>query len=429
MRLSSLKKNDLIKDTFIYTLTDGVNKGLSFLIIPWVSHYLMPKELGFVTNYDVLFNILILLCGQVVVNSIPFFFFNKNKEQICLFISNLLLIVLTLSLLFLIIIISFTNLLNKFLQINVLFQVLAVVNVLTALIFNINTILFRLENKVKNFAIMQIAQTFVNIILLILFVVELQLGAYGKILSVVVGSLIMATINLRLLIIRGYLKFKFSSVSVMEALKFGIPLLPHSLSFWIKGGADKIMITSMFGLAVNGQYSMALSIGSVFNVFSQAFTNAYSPYLQKRISKFTFENVQEEKKKIIIQTYQIGGAYVCLGIVSIAFSWLCITYILNSNYIPSFKYTPWILLSQIFNGFYILVVQYVYTAKKTFGLGVITLSGSMLQILITYFCLIFFGPMGAAYGSVLGSMLIFVAVAVYSSKVYEMPWLNVFKFS
>lgn len=56
MRLQKFNST-LVKETFVYTATDAIGKGVSFIILPIVSYYIPPDELGIVTNFSVLVTI------------------------------------------------------------------------------------------------------------------------------------------------------------------------------------------------------------------------------------------------------------------------------------------------------------------------------------------------------------------------------------
>ena len=133
-------------------------------------------------------------------------------------------------------------------------------------------VLFRLEDKPYRFAKLQIIQTLLNISLVVLLVIILRWGAVGKICATVFSLVIMALFHLYLLIKRRYIVRILDKVSLKVLLKFGIPLLPHSLSFWIKSGMDKVLLTNFCGLSINGLYSMAMSLGAIFSIFTTAFT-------------------------------------------------------------------------------------------------------------------------------------------------------------
>lgn len=417
-------KSAILKNTLIYTATDGISKAMSFLTIPLVSHYLLPAQLGIAANFDVLQNIVMLLTGQAIVNSLPYFYYGKEKQEVARLVSNLLLLVVVSNVFLSGIILFTTESIGQYLHINIALQLLTVVSVIAHLLTNTNLILYRLEEKPHIFAILQITQTIIYLILLVTFVIILRMEALGKIYAVVGGFCIMAIVHLVLLVKRGYLVLQINLDDIKRLLKFGIPLLPHSLSFWIKSGMDKVLLTAYCGLAVNGLYSMAMSFGAIYNIFYLAFNNAYVPYLQKRLSLINSDNMTIEKEKIVRLTYKIGSVFILLFFVVVGICWLAIQYVLDPQYLNSFTFVPWIIFSLTINSFYGLVIQYAYTVKKTFGLGIITFSGSIIQLILTYVLITQIGEDGIKYSMVFGSLVITLGVWWYSNKVYPMPWFK-----
>ena len=67
MTLSFLHKT-LVKETFVYTLTDVIGKAMSFILLPIVSFFMPPMELGIATNFTVLTTLITLLAGLAIVN-------------------------------------------------------------------------------------------------------------------------------------------------------------------------------------------------------------------------------------------------------------------------------------------------------------------------------------------------------------------------
>ena len=282
-----LFQNKIFKYTVVYTFTDGLSKGISFLIFPLVSYYILPDQLGLAANFDVLQLITSLLAGMAVVNSLPYFFYEQEKKENALMISNLILIVLCICLFFSVIIFFFSNVIYKYLQIDLSLQLLALLAACANLFFSLGMIILRLEDKVRNFVVLSLSQVVVQLLLVSYFVLFCKMQALGKIYSSVITQFLFALIQLSILYKRGYIVTQFSASFCVKLLKFGLPLLPHSLSFWFKSGIDKILLTNFCGLSVNGLYSMALSLGGVYNIFNQSFNNAYIPYLQKKIKYST----------------------------------------------------------------------------------------------------------------------------------------------
>lgn len=420
----SVFRSSLFKHTAIYTITDGFSKGVAFLALPLISHYLIPRELGIAANFDVLQTIISLLTGQAVVNSMPYFYYRKSREEQAQIVSSLLLIVVVANILMSGIIFLSTNVLAQYLHIGLCLQILTIVSVIAHQITGLDLILFRLEDKPLSFSWLQITQTLLYFSLLVVFVVDFKLNALGKIYSGIIAFSAMAIVHLFLLVKRQYITFDISKKRIEELLRFGIPLLPHSLSFWFKSGFDKIIITAYCGLATNGIYSMAMSFGALYTIFNSAFGNSYIPYLQKRISQFTEENINVEKVKIVRLSYRVMSGFAVLSIIVIAACWLAVKFVLDSQYADSFQFIPWIIVGLTLNSMYGLVIQFPYSVKKTFGLGIITFSGSLIQLLLTFFLVSNIGEDGIKISYVAGSFIIMVGVWIYSNKVYPMPWFS-----
>ena len=422
--LAFIIKNKLFKSTMAYTIADALSKGVAFLTLPLVSSYIMPEELGIATNFEVLVSILSLLAGLAVVNALPYFYYERTKHEISVLVSSLISLILALNVFFAVLIMMFTGLLDSLLHLKLAFQIFSVVLVLSQLVSGINMVLFRLEEKPKAFVTFQLAQTMIYVVCLFLFVIHLRMEGAGKIYSLIVSYGVMVLIHFYCLYKRGILTLNISYDEIKTLLRFGIPLLPHSLSFWIKSGLDKVLITAYCGLAANGLYSMAMSFGAVYSIFVTAFNNAFVPYLQKRLNGMTEETEAHEKVRIVKLTYKIFGGFCGLYFIAVLFCWVSIKYLLDIRYSPSFQFIPWIILSLTITSFYSLVIQYPYTVKKTLGLGIITFSGSIVQFLLTFILIRNIGVDGIKYSLVLGALIIAGGVWWYSNKVYPMPWFG-----
>ncbi len=425
MWLNKLKdKKALVKETFIYTATDAIGRAMGFLLLPFVSYYMPPDELGVATNYTVLTTIITLLAGQAVVNSLPYFFYEQNKDENKKMVSNLLFICVICCVCLLCLIVFLNNIIYIYMKLDARFQLLASLTVLSGLINSTSLILMRLENKPFNFAKLQLIQILLHCSTVILFVIILKWGGAGKIYSDVTVPVTMSTIHFAYMYRKGYICFNCDKKMVKKLLKFGLPLVPHSISFWLKGGMDKIFITSFCGLYNNGLYSMALTITSLYTVVSNAFFSAYTPYLQKTLSFITPKTEESEKCKIVKLTYLLFALFLVLAILSTFGGWIILYFIVDSKYQASFVYVPWLILGLYIYAIYSFTIQFIYKQKKTIVMGIITFSGSVIHITIAYFFIKNFGVMGAVYSGLISTLLTSIAIAIYSEMVYPMPWFS-----
>ncbi len=414
----------LLKDTALYTLTDAVGKAMSFLLLPLVSNYLLPEQLGMATNFTVVATIVSLLAGLAIVNSLPYFFYEQTKAENRRLISNILVLTLTMCLVLGIGIGLCNSFVQQLLQIDLGIQLMAVGYVVLTIVCNISMQLYRLEEKPYKFALFQLAQIALMCTLVLLFVVGFKWGGRGKILADVLTFAIMGGLHLVLIVRRGYLNMRFDATEMRRILKFGIPLLPHSLSFWLKSGADKVIVTNSIGLHANGIYSMALSISSIYTLFNNAFFNAFTPYLMKRLSLITPENEEREKRSI---ARMFIGVMVFFGVVSVgivAVAWVVLHFFVSECYAQAFTLLPGIVGALYIYVIYSLSVQFVYKQKKTLVMGLITFSGALGQMALSWWLVHLVGLQGVVYSSMIGSLLIGVMMMIYAQHVYPLPWMS-----
>lgn len=420
--ISKLASNKLCKGVIIYGLADAFQKALGFLTLPIFSYYILPDELGLVANFDVLVQIASYLAFTSLVGNVIYFYYDRSREKVALLVSNLIYLFSIVNVLSSIGIFFFSDIAKNYLYLGFKFQLLAIILNEFNLIHSLNAILYRLEERPIPFVTISISYIIGYTAITFLIVVYYKMGGIGKIYSHVIIGFIFVFIDLFLLIKRKYLRLQWSNKCQKELLKFGLPLVPHSIAYWMKSGLDKILLTAFCGLTANGQFSMALTFGSIYTIFRSSFNNAYDPYIQKRIASIRPDNEKKEKIAIVKQTYIIILGFFILMIPLIGAVWIVINYFLSDQYINSYMYVPWIFLSLTFITAYEQVVKFIYTVKKTLGLGIITFTCSIIQSGCTYLFLKFFGAGGVGYSMALGSFIIFIAVWIYSQKVYPMPW-------
>ena len=89
-------------------------------------------------------------------------------------------------------------------------------------------------------------------------------------------------------VLRKYLFGKILHPDFKEIFIFGLKLIPHNSSFFLKDGAYKLLITAYIGINVNAYFSLILFHVFVVHSFNVAYFNYYSPILIKKIYNKNF---------------------------------------------------------------------------------------------------------------------------------------------
>jgi Na+-driven multidrug efflux pump len=97
------------------------------------------------------------------------------------------------------------------------------------------------------------------------------------------------------------------------------------------------------------------------------------------------------------------------------------------KYIASLEYLIYFLGFNFFNACYAIFSPYIFYTKSTKYLGLITISTSFIQVALSITLVDLYGGIGAGYSTLIVSIITAIIVALYSNKLYPMPWLYFIK--
>jgi len=375
--------NHLYKSTIVYTAGDCIGKAIPFILLPIVTRYLSASDYGVLTNFSVIIQIFVAFCALNTYSMLSVSYFKLDSESLSRFLSNLTYLITSLALLCLLVSMFFSNTIYRYSDISMFWQVMALLSAFSTAVFSLYTSLLRMQNRVYMFNGLQIFQALLSGVLAILFVVVLRWNWQGRALSIVMAAAISMLLILYLMIKSGHLFQKNNIDEIKSALFFGLPLLPHTLSFWFKSGVDKIILTNYISLAANGVYSIAFTFACIVGILTGSFFNAYTPLMFKDLSMI--DTMQDDKaivikQKLVRNTYYFAGGLLAVCIGSYFALKIAIPLLFTGEYLGAIRFMPFLLTTLYFEGMYSMISGYIFYRKKTKMLGTITFSSSMLQI-------------------------------------------------
>jgi len=419
--LKKLTQNSLFQDTGIYTITSIINAGIPFLLLPILTRYLSPEDYGLISMFALLVSFVSPFIGISINGAISRQYFNREDLNIWEYVFNCLLILAINSIITFLIFVNFSRLITKVTSFPEQSLWMVIVFAFSQIVINVLLSLWQVQKKALYYGMFNNFKTLINLGLSILLVVIFGFGWKGRIYGQLWAVIIFSIIALAIIIKNGWIKVSFKKRYVYHALLFGVPLIPHALSGTIISMTDRIFITNMVGLAATGVYTVGYQIGSVIDLITSSFNNAYVPWLFERLKR----NNHETNKKIVTFTYGYFIGIIILALILGIVAPPLLKVFLGKSFNDSSAYVIWIAAGYAFNGMYLMVVNYIFYSQKNSLLAMVTFLTALINIVLNYFFVRNFGAIGAAQATTLVFFTKFIMVWILSAKVHKMPWKDV----
>ena len=208
-----------------------------------------------------------------------------------------------------------------------------------------------------------------------------------------------------------------------DILKFGLPLVPHTLGAILISLADRFIITKLISVGDAGLYQAGIQISMAILFVTDAFNKAYSPWLYSSLQKKSYEL----NLKIVRFTYIYFVLLLAAGTLMSLLPEGIFAWILGEKFRSAKNYITWSSYAYVFNGMYLMVCNYIFYSEKTKYLAYITLPLGIVNILLSYYLTLRLGVIGASISMCISYFLMFLLTWYASAKLVEMPWLSALK--
>ena len=241
----------------------------------------------------------------------------------------------------------------------------------------------------------------------------------GRLLGQVIAIVLFGMVSIFFLFKQKLFKKPLTpKLDIQDALKFGLPLIPHVLGAFAIYSMDRIIITNLLGTAVVGIYMVGMQLGQAIGLLADSFNKVFSPWLMNSLS-----NEYVDRLRIVKNTYISMVSILSVGFIWAAISTYFLPYIVGERFQEAKNIIWLICLGFSLQGLYYLITNYIFYTKKTKFLAIITFASGLINIPLTYVFVKYYGLEGAAYSFLGVQFIFFIFVWYLSAKVYPMPWL------
>jgi O-antigen/teichoic acid export membrane protein len=405
-----LKK--LSSNVIIYGGTNGIKSLVPFLMLPILTIHLSVEDFGILSLVEVCILFLAPLVSLNIASSINVEYFKLEKKELSKYITNSFLLSIIsfvfISFLFFI----FSNQIANILKTNSIFILwlpfFALLRVSTQVILGI----FQVSGEPKKFALFSILQTILDFGLSYLFVVLYTYGYIGRLEGIHIAFFIFSLVSIYILYKRELFSF-FTFSYTKDILSFGVPLIPHVVGGPIMAMSDRFFISYFYDNEYVGYYTASYQVSALMLLIGMSVNQAWVPLFFKMLK----DNI--ETKKIVKLILIISLFFL----ISMLFIMLLRDFIFNvlvdEKFFIAKEYFYWLLIGFFFQSLYFLATNFLFYFKKTKLLASITFLGAIINIILNYIFIKYFGVIGVAYATAVTWFIFLSYVSIQSIKVYK----------
>lgn len=397
----------LAQNTAIFGISQFTSKIMVFLLLPLYTSYMTTEDYG---SADLVVSTVSLLLPifTVQISSAIMRFVIENKNQRKRYFANSFKIIV-IGFLFLLLCLPIFIKFNLFGNHLYLFYFLYITNA----VYTHLSYYARALEKIKLVGIVGVINTIIvvagNIVMLMWF----RQGVFGYLISYIVGYFVGIVIFG--VAMRKHIVFKTSKEdkpATKAMIKYSIPLVPNSVSWWGVSSANKYIINGFLNQSVLGLYSVALKIPTIINTIQNIFAEALVLSVLKEYDS------KEKDQTYFSLLYKIYNFCITLFTSGIILGTKILAHILFANeFYEAWIYVPFLCIPSVWGALSGYLGTFYSASKKNNGMFLSTVLGGVVTVAFSFVTIRTFGIMGIIWGNVLS----YFAIWLYR-------WIDVKKF-
>lgn len=338
-----------IKDSIIYLIGELAARSVPFLLLPYLSRKLGVEgfgELSYFQAWLALFTIFISLSQEGAISR---YFYFYGKRSLNLVLRTGYSYSLTMGIAILVLCWLMKSEILAIVALSALFQSL----------LNVQLTVRQCRKQALPYTIIQLCSTLISAGLTILLLEIYQDDLVEKRLLAILLSNILVFVFAYFLYAQNIRLKSFSwqryKIALWYLLGFGLPLILHNGSLFLRGQFDRFLINYQFSQTELGLYAMGLQIASILTIVIQILNKALTPYL--------FEGLKQQR---ITLSHIHRWAIYSLFIIPIPamLMWIIpediVTWILGKQFIGTKYYITLFLISSALLIPYLILVNYLF---------------------------------------------------------------------
>jgi len=380
LKVKNSLQNETLRNGALFSLFSFVNRGFSFLLLLILANYITPAEYGFLS----LFNTVVMVVGYFIALSTEGYlsvsYFRDGEDGLkqtfsCTFFTSLIIAFLFSAILFF----SGNFISDKLnLPLNSLYIAIGICffNIFSNLILNY----YRLQKRAPIYGMLSCGNAVLNFVISIILIRNLLIGWEGRIYAQVGCCILFGSIGFGFFVQKKFVRIPDITHWKMMLL-WGIPLIPHLATNFIRQGCDRYIINYFHNIEEVGLFSFAFNLTNIIIMIGMGFNDSNSVTLYEILGDNNL-NAVEKKDRLKKQQLAIFKIYL-IASTSVTVFGALLTPLILPKYANSVNYFLILAAYGLLFCLYFLYTNYLFYFKKTKILMYFTFCSSILHLVLS----------------------------------------------
>lgn len=417
MKSKSSAKHVLFNSS-LYSITSFLQKGISFILIPLYTFYLTPEDYGITGVVNSITQLLSLLFTLSLNGAIQRFYYKYQDDlpKLQSFNGTIVLFVVINSIILSSLIILFKDILIAPYVEGIGFYPYIFLGILTVVFNPIYTIfqsVLQTMERAKEFSINSLLYFFVQLVFSIVLIMVLKMGATGQLLSALIVAVMFGIYSVINLYRKDIIRFKFDKHYLKEALNYSVPLLPHLMSMNIANLVSRLFLNNQVSTASAGLFNIASQFMALITIIQSSVNSAYIPWFYGLM-----DQGKEQHHQVIKFADAICKLYLIINIGMSLFFKELLQIFTPEGYLLAWMYIPILAVAYQIYAIYLFYVNTLfYNTKATRVIFIASLSGSVLNVMISALFTREIGLLTPAIAFLIQQIFTTIIVVILSKKI------------
>jgi O-antigen/teichoic acid export membrane protein len=404
----------------VYAVTNAISAGVPILILPVMTRVLTPEEYGLVAMFTVVVTIFGAITGLSIHGAVGVRYFQREQYNLPRYVATCVLVLAASFVVTLVLVWAAASWLVELTKLPRPWLFVAVLVAAAQFMAQLRLVLWQSASQPWRFGALRIAQGVVDASASLVMVLALGMAWEGRAGGFATAGVIAGIVALVSLTHGGWLRGGPSREYAVDALRFGLPLVPHTVGGVLLAMVDRFLITNLLDVASTGIYVVAAQIGMVFGLLTDSFNKAYAPWLMKTLN----EKNPANDARIVRFTYLYFLVVLAIAAALGAAAPSIVAVIAGEKFSAAAPIIGYIAFGHAFLGMYFMVASYVFFGGRTASLAGVTLTAGLFNALSSYVLIQHNGVAGAAQAFMLAQLLLFGGTWWVAGRAHPMPWFQ-----